>query len=172
MSQTFACPNCTANLAHDGGNHLTVRCPYCNSTVVVPESLRPQVHRQEFAPLLAQQAKLQEIIRLINMDDIEQAVHHFMNTFGVDANTAADAVERLAAGLSLAHQHTFTRQGQQTHSSGAGCQLKGFVALIVLVVIGSVVLPLLGGTAVLWSVLYGDGEPGAAQNIPEIIDIT
>jgi uncharacterized Zn finger protein (UPF0148 family) len=41
MAQTFHCPNWGAPLEYDG-HHLTVECPFCGSSVVVPESLRPK----------------------------------------------------------------------------------------------------------------------------------
>lgn len=40
MSQTFNCPACTAPLDYPGGKTFTIRCPYCNSTVIVPERLQ------------------------------------------------------------------------------------------------------------------------------------
>ncbi|HKZ71375.1 MAG TPA: hypothetical protein VJ020_14905, partial [Anaerolineales bacterium] len=39
MSQSFTCPNCGAPLDYDGDD-LTVRCPYCNGSVIVPDALR------------------------------------------------------------------------------------------------------------------------------------
>lgn len=41
MIQTFHCPNCNAPLDYDGGPNFIVRCAHCNSSVVVPEELRP-----------------------------------------------------------------------------------------------------------------------------------
>ncbi len=108
MAQTFACPNCTASLDYDGGNHLTQKCPYCNSTVIIPENLRPRAHQQDFAPLLAKQQGVQRVVHLLNHDQMEEAIQLYMDTFGVDLNQAADAVERLAAGLSFASQHVTT----------------------------------------------------------------
>lgn len=39
---TFTCPNCGAPLDYDGSGATTVHCPYCQGTVVVPETLRPK----------------------------------------------------------------------------------------------------------------------------------
>ena len=39
MSQTFQCPNCGAPLDYDGGIDPVIPCPYCKSTVIVPEEL-------------------------------------------------------------------------------------------------------------------------------------
>ena len=39
MLDTFNCPNCGAPLDNHGSDPM-VRCPYCNTSVVVPKSLR------------------------------------------------------------------------------------------------------------------------------------
>lgn len=41
MANTFHCPNCNGPLDYQGDG-LTVECPFCGSSVVVPEALRPQ----------------------------------------------------------------------------------------------------------------------------------
>ncbi len=41
MTRTFKCPSCGAPLEYDGGDRLTVDCPYCSNVVIVPEELRP-----------------------------------------------------------------------------------------------------------------------------------
>lgn len=38
--QTFECPNCGASLDYHDGDGPTIRCKYCNTSVVVPEELR------------------------------------------------------------------------------------------------------------------------------------
>jgi tripartite motif-containing protein 71 len=38
--QTFECPNCGASLDYHDGDEPTIRCPYCSTSVVVPEELR------------------------------------------------------------------------------------------------------------------------------------
>ena len=40
MSKTFKCPSCGGPLDYDGGEALTVRCPFCSNSVIVPEELR------------------------------------------------------------------------------------------------------------------------------------
>ena len=43
---TFNCPTCGAPLDYDGGPETTIHCSFCNSSVVVPEELRPDVPHQ------------------------------------------------------------------------------------------------------------------------------
>lgn len=47
MIQTLQCPACGAPLEYDGENEReTMRCPFCNSTVILPARRRPQVQQQ------------------------------------------------------------------------------------------------------------------------------
>jgi DNA-directed RNA polymerase subunit RPC12/RpoP len=40
MPKTFACPNCGAPLDADGITEITIECPYCSTSIIVPEELR------------------------------------------------------------------------------------------------------------------------------------
>ncbi len=102
MSETFSCPNCTASLTHDGQDHLTVQCAYCNTTVIVPEELRPSAYRPNYEPLLAHEADLHHIVQLINEGRWGEATALFQQSYGLDKDDAADAVTRLASGLTMA----------------------------------------------------------------------
>lgn len=107
MSQSFNCPNCSAPLDYDGGD-LTVRCPYCGSSVIAPESLRsaPQVIAPH-APslpvvgmdaLLSQAANLKEVARLIREGNKIEAIKAYRETFDVSLAEAKSAVEKMEAG--------------------------------------------------------------------------
>ena len=39
MTQTFNCPSCSEPLDYDS-SELMIRCPFCNSSVTMPEALR------------------------------------------------------------------------------------------------------------------------------------
>jgi len=41
MAKSFKCPSCGAPLDYEGGEKLTVQCPFCSNVVIVPEELRP-----------------------------------------------------------------------------------------------------------------------------------
>src|SRR3989304_836668 len=41
MARTFECPSCGAAQEYHGGPETSLKCPYCGTTVVVPEELRP-----------------------------------------------------------------------------------------------------------------------------------
>ena len=122
MSKTFNCPSCTASLEHDGGDHLTVQCPYCSTTVIVPEALRPSAYQKNFEPLLAHANDLNLVIGLINEEKWEEATYLFHQSYGLDEDEAADAVRRLAAGQQMETAH-IKIDAQQVARSGrrAGC---------------------------------------------------
>jgi LSD1 subclass zinc finger protein len=40
MTTSFNCPNCGAPLDFSGGDLTSVKCPFCHTTVIVPESMR------------------------------------------------------------------------------------------------------------------------------------
>ena len=50
MTQTFKCPNCGGPLEYEETGELTVRCPFCSNTVIVPEELRPAKKPAENQP--------------------------------------------------------------------------------------------------------------------------
>lgn len=49
MSNTFNCPACGAPLEYeDAGDRATVRCPFCNNSVIVPEAMRRRAPGQDY----------------------------------------------------------------------------------------------------------------------------
>ncbi len=167
MAETFTCPNCGGNLQHDGGDHLTVQCPFCSSTVIVPENLRPRAHRQNFAPLLAQSQSLQQIVQLINNEQMDEAIRLYQQTYGVSVAEATEAVRRLAAGLSLASS---TAQISSETAVKAGRGIGCFVMAMLLLVGGIVAASLFGGGAALLAVFSSveQGEEGWVD-VPVIV---
>lgn len=137
MENLFRCPTCTADLDYDGGNHLTVKCDYCSSTVIVPESLRPQVYTQDFAPLLAKEKALQSIMELINKGELVDAGRLYFETYNVSRTEASDSVQRLAEGMTLdtskiQAEFEYEPLPESERSSGCGCTLPIFILLIAL----------------------------------------
>lgn len=103
MSQLFRCPSCNGSLDYDGGDHATVRCSYCGNTVIVPESMRSKA--PNVSTLFTRTNSLKEIVDLINAGLNDEAVDLYSRTFKVNHEEAYSAVNRLAAGMSLAmHQ--------------------------------------------------------------------
>lgn len=163
MAEVFQCPSCSGRLQFDGGDHATVRCDYCGSTVIVPDSLRS--HTSNVSPLYAQQSAMQEIVRLINSGSRDEAARLFASTYGVNELQAQEAVARLADGLSLSTQHV----NLQLDGNGAslvrrlGCVI---VAIVLTTILAATVIPLIAGGAAIWSIF--SQEP-VATGVAEIL---
>ena len=93
MLQSFECPNCQATLDYDAQTEsLTVRCNYCSSTVIVPDSLRKRRGQT------SQQTQiLAEIVQLVQNGRKIEAIKQFREAFNVglkEAKDVIDAIER------------------------------------------------------------------------------
>ncbi|HNT23953.1 MAG TPA: 6-bladed beta-propeller [Anaerolineales bacterium] len=108
MSQAFNCPNCNAPLDYDASGGLTVRCPYCNSSVVVPEMLRSssgagagEQERQQTSqavPSISQLERIKDVRDLALAGKKIAAIKLFRELFGTGLKESKDAVEALARG--------------------------------------------------------------------------
>jgi ribosomal protein L7/L12/outer membrane protein assembly factor BamB/DNA-directed RNA polymerase subunit RPC12/RpoP len=124
MSQTFQCPNCGAPLDYDGGSDPVIPCPYCKSTVIVPEELHT-AHTGSSAlttsvgmgldNLLQPEkiAHLREIGRLVRQGQKVEAVNLYREIFGAELKEAQEAIDRLAAGKAIAITHTSQQSSQE-----------------------------------------------------------
>lgn len=164
MAELFQCPSCGGRLEFDGGDHATVRCDYCANTVIVPESLRS--HTGGASMLSQKQEAVEEIVRLINAGNRQQATQLYEKTFRVDRAQAREAVGRLADGLSLSSQHINVHLDSDSASAvrRVGCLIG---ASVLLVVLGTTVIPLLAGGAAIWSVFR---QQPVATGVAEIIE--
>ena len=118
MPQTFNCPNCGAPLDYDGSGYPTMRCPFCNNSVVVPQELRVlrdspaapasspsstpmfsvgQGGMFDLGNLLAQAGQFKELGELVRDGRKTEAVRLYRELFGVDETTATQAVEAMAS---------------------------------------------------------------------------
>jgi streptogramin lyase len=111
MPQPFKCPSCGGPLDYDGGN-ITIRCPFCTNSVIVPEELRTRpAHNSAPAPWHDQMAKLSEIGQLIRSGNKIAAIKLYRETFHVGLKEAKDAVENLAAGRPVEVSRTIEMGG-------------------------------------------------------------
>lgn len=94
IPQTFQCPNCGASLDYDGRGSATIRCSYCNSSVIVPETLRGGA-TDPYAPY---KTKIDEIMRLVYGGAKIEAIKIYRETFGAGLAESKAQVERLEAG--------------------------------------------------------------------------
>jgi len=105
MAQSFTCPSCGAPLNYNGDGSSTIPCPYCYTSVIVPQELRAQ-QAQPVAPdvsmsLAGQAHKLRELSNLIRAKQGQQAIALYQQVYGVDSAEAQRLVEQLLSGGSM-----------------------------------------------------------------------
>ncbi|MCA9947872.1 MAG: hypothetical protein KC449_30530, partial [Anaerolineales bacterium] len=89
MLESFDCPNCQASLDYDAQTTaVTVRCPYCSSTVIVPDSLRNQSRQSGQS-----REVLAEVVRLTQNGRKIEAIKLFRETFNVSLKEAKEVVD-------------------------------------------------------------------------------
>jgi DNA-directed RNA polymerase subunit RPC12/RpoP len=109
MSQAFNCPNCGAPLDYQGSDPI-IRCPYCNSSVIVPENLRarPAFSSKsdnftlsgigDMGNLISQARRIKEVKDLAEAGEMERAVALYREITGQDEFSARQAVGKLSTG--------------------------------------------------------------------------
>ncbi|MCP4357352.1 MAG: hypothetical protein GY796_04955, partial [Chloroflexi bacterium] len=139
MSEPHAlkCPSCTASLPYDGRSE-TIRCDYCDTTIIVPESMqagasRPGVVGDE-EPATAEQ--IHKILGLVRQGKKIEAIKLYRETFDVSLKEAKDVVDHLGHGQPTA---VYTTTGMGTAvatstaaSTGCGCILPILIILLIL----------------------------------------
>jgi hypothetical protein len=104
QSQTFTCPKCGAPQNYRGGTAPTIQCPFCDTTLIVPEALRtttPNFAAFNPAEISREAGKLAEIKQLVDRGKKIEAIKLYRETFGTDLKESKDAVEALERGQSM-----------------------------------------------------------------------
>jgi uncharacterized Zn finger protein (UPF0148 family) len=101
MAQNFSCPSCGAPLDYAGNGSSTISCPYCYTSVIVPQELRAQ-RSQPVAPevsmtLAGQAPKLRELSNLVRAKQRDQAIAVYQQVYGVSPQDAQRFVDQLMA---------------------------------------------------------------------------
>lgn len=100
MPQTFNCPNCGGPLDYPGGSDATMRCPYCNNSVIVPAELRgperPGVSAVPQSSRISDRVEgMADVRRLLESGNKIEAIKRFREITNVGLKEAKDAVERM-----------------------------------------------------------------------------
>lgn len=116
MPTSFNCPMCAAPLDLSGGDALTMRCPYCSNTIIIPEEVRGRRDDNarsagapamgEFTPIIDQALKVAEVARLVNGGNKIAAIKLYREIFGGSLKEAKDAVEMMQTGQPISFTHT------------------------------------------------------------------
>lgn len=137
MAQNFNCPNCGAPLDYSGGSAPTIRCPFCNNSVIVPEELRDHSAGTDGSAML-QPGKLRDIAELVRAGNKIEAIKLYRATFNVGLKDAKDAVEALAAGkpvqISSATIATTPVAVSQSGVNVGGCVAVAIIGIVIVLV--------------------------------------
>jgi DNA-directed RNA polymerase subunit RPC12/RpoP len=169
MAHAFNCPNCGAPLDYDGNDPI-IRCPYCKSSVIVPENLRarPSFSSKpsnltfggagDLGGLINQARRINEVKNLAESGQMDEAVALYREITGSDEFSARQAVGRLSAGqpVTLTGMSADDVMAQVRMSTGPGIhvqtldsrttrQIGGwlgcFITLMVVFILASVLIP-------------------------------
>lgn len=110
--RAFKCPSCGGPLEPESGT-LTMKCPYCGSTVIIPESLRtappsagPTMGQVfdfglkgiDLNKVVGNAMQLPQAISLAQQGRIDEAANIYSQITGMEHADAVKAVESMAAG--------------------------------------------------------------------------
>ncbi len=146
MTLTFNCPFCSAPLEVDEGKR-SVRCKYCQNTVIVPHELRgeesDQVERipqmlsmeMDLSTLIGQAAGFREVIELARDGKLIEAIKRYRELTGADLSESKAAVEDLSAGNAITVLSTLTStpsvfQVENVDSVDASAALEEVIQLV------------------------------------------
>jgi hypothetical protein len=111
--QLFHCPNCNAGLDLSENGAAIIRCDYCHSVVIVPESLRhrvkgiveektaPKKRTQPAKPKLTEEQAAAMVTALARSGQQIEAMKLYRETYPVGLKETKQAIEQAAAGLPL-----------------------------------------------------------------------
>ena len=100
MTKTFSCPACGGPLNYAGG--LTMLCPYCHNTIIVPEELRggsPSANKATSGRQIDPDTILQEIRTLLKAGQKIPAIKVFRQATSASLKEAKVTVEAIEAGV-------------------------------------------------------------------------
>jgi hypothetical protein len=180
MIQTFQCPNCRASLAYETDERaVTVKCAYCNSTVIVPETLRTtgQPAALPAAAYQSQTDQLAKVIRLVRDGRKVEAANLFRQTFHVSVAEASQVVAAIERNESIQLGLTTVADLGSVSAAAVGAEGRspGWLAgclfgLIILAVMGLIVASLaLTGSRSLSPAEAVDRLLGRSERQPEVI---
>ena len=161
MPDTFNCPSCGAPLDVTD-NMPSMRCPFCNTSVIVPQELRVRKEESASAPTAASPSDpanaIIEITRLIREGKKIEAIRLYRETFDTSLNVAKEAVEALEQGK----PHSFRRMSEAFESQTVTVQRSAKRS-------NGCLLPLVAVTLLIVGVVTAFAAINSSNNINKII---
>lgn len=153
------CPSCGGPIDPPAGES-TARCPYCGSSVIIPESLRkPNAPSNQSSSsnlfgnvdmnsMLGYSAQWSQVVQLAQQGKKEEAVQKYMSFSPVSEGDARRTVEGLATSqvydvsaytaniAPMVAGYTDTAKKITAWSFGFSCLITGFIMLMILLIVG------------------------------------
>jgi ribosomal protein L7/L12 len=111
MTASFNCPTCGAPLDYPG-NGDTMRCPYCNNSVIVPEDLRSS----DANSLLQKTEAFKDVEQLARDGNEIEAIKRYRLISNVGLEEAKKTVDNIRAGVPVQLSQSYSQV--QTHIGG------------------------------------------------------
>ncbi len=115
MPQSFNCPNCSAPLDLAGDGSTTLRCPYCNTSVIIPDELRlgkpgvksslPNLNTYNTPYQIDIPERLKSIRKLAVAGDKIEAIKLLRGTYVIGLTDAEELVEAMQRGEQVDVSH-------------------------------------------------------------------
>ncbi len=109
MPESFNCPNCGAPLDYKGSDPI-IRCPYCNTSVVVPDNLRAKPSFSstpsnftlsgagDMGGLIQKARRIKDVKDMAQSGRLDEAINLYREITGANEYEANTAVHSLALG--------------------------------------------------------------------------
>jgi sugar lactone lactonase YvrE len=102
MPEALKCPNCAAPLDYPAAGGVSMRCPFCNSTVVLSHEQQPSAPGDDLAaalgPLIGNALNAANVANLVRAGKKIEALKIVRQSSGMGLAEAKAVVENLAAG--------------------------------------------------------------------------
>jgi hypothetical protein len=175
MPDTLNCPNCGAPLDYKGNDPI-IRCPYCSTSVVVPDNLRAKPSFSSkpgnftlsgsgnIAGLVQQARRIKEVKDLAQSGQMDDAIRLYREITGANELEANAAVQALSEGRPItltgfsAAEVVSTQVAQYTipaiqagaqaskTASRMGCLIGCFIAGLTFFILGVTLIPIFAST--------------------------
>ncbi len=146
MPEALKCPTCAAPLDYPAAGGVSMRCPYCNSTVVLSQEQQASAPGDDLAaalgPLLGSAMDIPQVAELLRSGKKIEAIKIIRQTSGANLAQAKEVVENLVAG----HPTVFGGGGVPSYSSSGATNLASSglkfgcgLAMTIILVVGIVI---------------------------------